>query len=470
MSRPSSPKKSPISTKATLPEPAPAPAPATSNADDDAALEADLNDLTLEQPKATGLYEEFESHEIEVTLANDSHAATAATTFEALGLAPELLKGLYAMNFTKPSKVQERALPLLLRDPPTNLIAQSQSGTGKTAAFALTMLSRIDYTATNAPPQAVCMTNTRELALQIVKVVREMGQFTPVKVCMAVKDEVPRGAKVTDHIVIGTPGTILDLNRKRQLDFKNVKVLVLDEADAMLDAQNLGEQSRRVRQVMPKTAQVLLFSATFPDHVKSFATAFAPSANMIVLKREEVKVEAIKQFYLRVKGDKVAKFEKLSDLYGLLTVGQSIIFTQTKATAMDVAKRMQAEGHQVSMITGDLLPADRDQVMADFRSGKSKVLIATNVLARGIDVPQINLVVNYDLPVDEAGRPDLEVYVHRIGRTGRFGRSGVSINFIDGERAMSIQNKIVAHYAMQVTEMPDDFEAMEKMLRDFKFN
>ncbi|KNE66633.1 hypothetical protein, variant [Allomyces macrogynus ATCC 38327] len=371
------------------------------------------------------------------------------------------------MNFTKPSKIQERALPLLLRDPPTNLIAQSQSGTGKTAAFTLTMLSRIDWSIAPSKPQALCLVNTRELAVQIEDVVKHMGVHTPVQVAMAVKDAHGRGQKVVGHVVVGTPGTVLELARRRQLDLSRVKVLVLDEADTMLDAQNLGEQAGRVRPLVPPTAQVLLFSATFPNKVKAFAASFAPSANLLSLAPQDIKVDAIRQFFIRVP-TRVAKFDTLSDLYGLLTVGQSIIFVHTRATAVDLTARMQAEGHQVAVLTGELTPAQRDRVMAEFRSGSAKVLIATNVLSRGIDVPQVNLVVNYDLPMDENREPDFEAYVHRIGRTGRFGRAGVAINLIDSGHALKMQQQITAAYGMAVTEMPRDYDVMERLLRQIR--
>ncbi|KAJ3365629.1 RNA helicase required for poly(A+) mRNA export [Allomyces javanicus] len=445
-----------------------------------AAVAVDAPDASTDAPDAldhdmhlepTGLHETFfDKDEIVVTLANRDDPNSplySVSRFEDLGLTPELLRGLYGMNFTKPSKIQERALPLLLRDPPTNLIAQSQSGTGKTAAFALTMLSRIDWSIAPTKPQALCLVNTRELAVQIEDVVKQMGVHTPVQVAMAVKDAHGRGQKVIGHVVVGTPGTVLELARRRQLDLSGIKVLVLDEADTMLDAQNLGEQAGRVRPLVPSTAQVLLFSATFPDKVKAFAASFAPSANLLSLAPQDIKVDAIRQFCIRVPS-RAAKFDTLSDLYGLLTVGQSIIFVHTRATAVDLTARMQAEGHQVAVLTGELTPAQRDRVMAEFRSGSAKVLIATNVLSRGIDVPQVNLVVNYDLPMDENRQPDFEAYVHRIGRTGRFGRAGVAINLIDSGHALKMQQQITAAYGMAVTEMPRDYDVMERLLRQIR--
>ncbi|KAJ1503222.1 RNA helicase required for poly(A+) mRNA export [Coelomomyces lativittatus] len=443
-----------------------------------APLESALNSLSLKKDEPayisnTGLYEQFASSEIEVRLANPREDPNSplysVTRFEDLNLPPELLRGLYAMNYTRPSKIQEKALPLLLSNPPTNLIAQSQSGTGKTAAFTLTMLKRSDPNV--AITQAVCIVNTRELAIQVAEVLKKMSVHTDLKIGLAVKEDNPmqRRDKINDHILIGTPGTLMDLARKKIINLSNVKVLVFDEADAILDSQNLMEQAQKVRKSIHQKAQILLFSATFPEKVKEFATVFAPNANMLILRREEVKVEAIKQFWIRVssQNDKCAK---LSDLYGLLTVGQSIIFVKTRQSAYNVAEFMRSEGHQVSVLTGADSPQQRDMTMDEFRQGRSKVLISTDVLSRGIDVPQINLVINYDMPVDETGKPDYETYVHRIGRTGRFGRSGVSINFIDGERAEKMQKDITESYRMSVTEMPSDLNVMEKMLKKFRFS
>lgn len=212
-------------------------------------------------------------YSVQLTLADQSEAAISNSplysvkSFEELGLAPELLKGIYAMHFTRPSKIQERALPLLLQDPPRNMIGQSQSGTGKTAAFVLTMLSRIDFSV-NAP-QAIALAPSRELVRQIMDAAKEMGKFTPVKTLLAVPNA--PGTKRSDgptdaQLIIGTPGKILDLIRNNVISPDKIQVFVLDEADKMLDAQGLGDQSVRVKNAMPKACQLVLFSATFPNH------------------------------------------------------------------------------------------------------------------------------------------------------------------------------------------------------------
>lgn len=357
------------------------------------------------------------------------------------------------MNFKKPSKIQERALPLLLSDPPTNMIGQSQSGTGKTAAFVLTMLRRVDMTSPTV--QALCLAPSRELARQIMDVVKTMGQFTPIQTQFAIPNMVGRGEKINAHIVVGTPGTMYDLIRRKQLSTQNLRVFVLDEADNMLDQQGLGEQCIRVKQLIPPTTQVVLFSATFPDKVVEYAQRFAPNANQITLKHEELTVEGIKQLYMDCKNEE-DKYRVLVDLYSILTIGSSIIFVKRRDTATEIQRRMEVDGHKVAALHGAFDGAERDRVIDDFREGRAKVLITTNVLARGIDVATVSLVVNYDIPLDQGGNPDPQTYLHRIGRTGRFGRVGVSISFVHDKKSWGELNVIQNYFGVPMTRVPTD--------------
>ncbi|KAF9052433.1 DEAD-domain-containing protein [Hymenopellis radicata] len=417
--------------------------------------------------------------EVTVTLAdqqgNPDSPLHSVKTFEELGLHADLLKGLFQMRFIKPSKIQERALPLLLSNPPINMIGQSQSGTGKTAAFVLTMLSRIDFTLNKT--QALCLAPSRELARQIMSVILLMGKHTPVQTEYAIKDHLPRGAtKITAHIVVGTAGTMIDLIKKKVIDVSAVKVFVLDEADNMLDQDGLGDQTLRVKNMLPKNqgVQIILFSATFPDHVRNFADKFAPKANKIELRREELNVESIKQFYMDCR-DAEHKYDILVSLYSLLTVGQSIIFCQHRHTADRISQRMTAEGHRVASLHGAKDAAERDAIIDGFRAGKDKVLITTNVIARGIDIMQVNMVVNYDLPLmGERGTnrthgdmtPDLETYIHRIGRTGRFGRRGVSINFVHNKETWNQMETIEKGLGKKITRIETtDFDTMEEAMK-----
>ncbi|AAS51304.2 ACR078Wp [Eremothecium gossypii ATCC 10895] len=385
-------------------------------------------------------------------------------SFEELGLAPELLKGLYAMKFQKPSKIQERALPLLLHNPPRNMIAQSQSGTGKTAAFSLTMLSRVDVAV--PATQAICLAPSRELARQTLEVIQEMGKFTKIASQLIVPDSYEKNKAINAHIIVGTPGTVLDLMRRKMIQLGKVKTFVLDEADNMLDKQGLGDQCIRVKKFLPKDTQLVLFSATFDDSVREYARRVVPNANSLELQRNEVNVSAIKQLFMDC-NDERHKFTVLCDLYGLLTIGSSIIFVQTKQTANMLYTELKREGHQVSILHGDLQSADRDRLIGDFREGRSKVLITTNVLARGIDIPTVSMVVNYDLPMTANGQPDPSTYVHRIGRTGRFGRTGVAISFIHDKKSYETLAAIQSYFGdIQITKVPtDDMDEMEKIVK-----
>ncbi|CAR26680.1 hypothetical protein ZYGR_0H05020 [Zygosaccharomyces rouxii] len=386
-------------------------------------------------------------------------------SFEELGLSPELLKGLYAMKFQKPSKIQEHALPLLLHNPPRNMIAQSQSGTGKTAAFSLAMLTRVNPELGEAT-QAICLAPSRELARQTLEVIQEMGKFAKISTQLIVPEAFEKGQQIKAQVVVGTPGTVLDLIRRKLINLSQVKIFVLDEADNMLDKQGLGDQCIRVKKFLPKSTQLVLFSATFPDQVKEYAKRVVPDANSLELQRNEVNVSAIKQLYMDC-NDESHKYEVLTELYGLLTIGSSIIFVSTKKTANLLYARLKQEGHQVSILHGDLQSKERDRLIDDFREGRSKVLITTNVLARGIDIPTVSMVVNYDLPTTQTGQPDPSTYVHRVGRTGRFGRKGVAISFVHDKKSYQILSSIQKYFQdVEMTRVPtDDWDKVEKIVK-----
>ncbi|KAG0652659.1 ATP-dependent RNA helicase dbp5 [Hyphodiscus hymeniophilus] len=378
-------------------------------------------------------------------------------TFEELGMRVLDLFRLYALNFRKPSKIQERALPLLLGNPPTNMIAQSQSGTGKTAAFVITILSRLDYTKPHQP-QALCLAPSRELARQIEGVIRSIGQFVEgLTIQAAVPGAVERNAKVAAMVVVGTPGTAMDLIKRRQFDTSQMKVLCLDEADNMLDQQGLGDQCMRVRQMLPTVQQVLLFSATFPDQVNGYADQFCPNANEIRLKKDQLTVKGITQMFVDCPSGE-EKYDILAKLYGLMTIGSSIIFVKMRKTADQITERLQKDGHKVVAIHGAFEGGDRDAILEKFRLGEYKVLITTNVLARGIDVSSVSMVINYDIPMKgrNDSEPDAETYLHRIGRTGRFGRVGVSISFVFDRKSFQALDYIGKQYGLELLKLDQD--------------
>lgn len=420
---------------------------------------------------ASGIDPGDESAQVEVTTADPNEMYRSATTFEEIGLSDSLLRGVYAMKFKKPSKIQAASLPLILGADHKNLIAQGHNGSGKTACFVLGMLARID--ATQSHTQALCIVPTRELARQIADVVRAIGQFTETVVKLVVREteeerranRATRNVRSEAHMVIGTPGKLMDLVKRRQLDLSRVNVLVLDEADEMVNTQAMGDQTVRIKRQLPRDVQTLLFSATYDESVRSLATRVAPNANHIFIRRETLALDKISQYYMDV-GSSDARFAAIIDVYDLLQLGQSIIFVRTRAGAQSLTRRLRGEGHTVSVLYGgQMTPEERDRVIDEFRAGTTRVLVTTNVLSRGVDVRAVTAVINYDLPTDATdSEADPETYLHRIGRTGRFGTKGVAINFVHDEKSRRVLKDLEKYYA-KVIEKVDDVELLAERIK-----
>lgn len=393
-------------------------------------------------------------------------------SFEDMRLREPLLKACHALGFHQPSRIQEFALPLLLMEPPTNLIAQSQSGTGKTAAFLLSMLSRVNVE--DKFPQCICLAPTYELAMQIGEVVAKLTQFMPeVTVHYAVKGvKITRGVQLTDQIVIGTPGKMLEYVTKLNM-FDNSKVicLVLDEADVMMSQQGHQDLSIRIYSEIERASpsvQTMLFSATYDQTVMDFANKIVKNAVSVTLNKKEQTLPNIKQYYVECL-NREAKYEAVVNLYSGLTIASAIIFCHTRQSASWVAQRMRERGHEVGVLHGELSVEERALSIQQFKEGVFKVLVTTNVCARGIDVSQVTVVINYDPPVhyNNLLEPDCETYLHRIGRTGRFGKAGIAINFVDSRDSLNIVKKIEAHFEKAITKLdPSDISALEAIDRD----
>ncbi|XP_054270477.1 DEAD-box helicase Dbp80-like [Macrosteles quadrilineatus] len=405
-------------------------------------------------------------HDIEVQRKDPNSPLYSVKSFEALHLKPPLLKGVYEMGFNAPSKIQETALPTLLADPPQNMIAQSQSGTGKTAAFVLAMLSRVDPSLNY--PQVLCLSPTYELAIQIGDVAMKMSkECNDIRIRFAVRgEEVERGTQLTEHIIIGTPGKVVDWALKfKFFDLSKIRVFVLDEADVMIATQGHQDQSFRIRKALPKECQMMFFSATYDESVMDFAEAIVDNPVTIRLKREEESLDNIKQYYVECSNQE-EKYMAISNIYGVVTIGQTIIFCHTRKTASWLAEKMTKDGHAVALLSGELTVNQRIMILDRYREGKDKVLITTNVLARGIDIEQVTLVVNYDLPVDQNYRADCETYLHRIGRTGRFGKVGIAVNLIDSPQAHEIQRQIKEHFGKEIERLDsNDLEKLDQLNR-----
>jgi translation initiation factor 4A len=367
-------------------------------------------------------------------------------SFDAMELREDLLRGIYAYGFEKPSAIQQRAVKPILAG--NDVIAQAQSGTGKTATFAISILQKLDVTLREC--QALVLAPTRELAQQIVKVMIALSDFmhgTVVHACVggtAVREDI-RTLQAGVHVVVGTPGRVYDMINRRALDMRSVKQFSLDEADEML-SRGFKDQIYDVFKFLPENVQVALFSATMPLEVLEVTSRFMRDPVRILVKKDELTLEGIKQFYIAVEREEW-KLDTLCDLYETLTITQAIIYCNTRRKVDWLTDKMTERDFTVSAMHGDMDQKERDIIMREFRSGSSRVLITTDLLARGIDVQQVSLVINYDLPTNR------ENYIHRIGRSGRFGRKGVAINFLTAGDVRYLRD-IEEFYNTQIEEMP----------------
>merc|ERR1711904_487593 len=366
-------------------------------------------------------------------------------TFDELGLREDLLRGIYAYGFEKPSAVQQRAIGPIVAG--RDVIAQSQSGTGKTSLIGVSSLQTLDTKLREV--QVLVLSPTRELAGQIEKTVKALGDYMSVvtHACYGGKSIGEDIRKLDNgvHVVSGTPGRVFDMIKRRNLRTRSIKMFVLDEADEML-SQGFKEQIYDVYRYLPPATQVVLISATLPHEVLEMTTKFMTDPVRILVKRDELTLEGIKQFFVAVEKEEW-KFDTLCDLYDTLTITQAVIFCNTKKKVDWLTDRMRKSNFTVSAIHGDMPQAERDAITEEFRQGKSRVLICTDIFGRGIDVAQVSLVINYDLPNSR------ELFIHRVGRSGRFGRKGVAINFVKDDD-IQILRDIEQFYSTQIDEMP----------------
>jgi len=366
-------------------------------------------------------------------------------SFDDMNLRETLLRGIYAYGFEKPSAIQQRAIIPCIQG--RDVIAQAQSGTGKTATFSVAILEKIDLRVTKC--QALVLAPTRELAQQIQKVVLALGDYMNAQchACIGgtVVREDMRKLEQGVHIVVGTPGRVYDMINRRALDPSMIKMFVLDEADEML-SRGFKDQIYDVFRFMPSEIQVILLSATMPSDVLEVTHRFMRDPVRILVKKEELTLEGIRQFYVQVEREDW-KLDTLCDLYETLTITQAVIFCNTRRKVDWLTEKMHARDFTVSAMHGDMDQKERDVIMREFRTGSSRVLITTDLLARGIDVQQVSLVINYDLPANR------ENYIHRIGRGGRFGRKGVAINFVTQEDVRTLHD-IEQFYNTTIEEMP----------------
>ncbi|PON56147.1 DEAD-box ATP-dependent RNA helicase [Parasponia andersonii] len=436
----------------------------SNNAEATSTSEFNVENLKIDEDKKiiSKFLDEPEDSNIKAVTSGDT-PYNSASTFEELNLSEDLLKGLYVeMKFLKPSKIQAITLPMILTPPHKDLIAQAHNGSGKTTCFVLGMLSRVNPKL--KAPQAICICPTRELAIQNLEVLRKMGRYTGITAECAVPMDptnyisINKRPPVSAQVVIGTPGTIKKWMSAKKLGTSNVKILVFDEADHMLAGDGFKDDSLRIKKDIEKSSthcQVLLFSATFNETVKHFVSKIVKNYNQLFVNKEDLSLESVKQYKVRCP-DELTKIqiirERIFDLGENL--GQRIIFVHSRNSARMLHKQLVEDGYSVTSIQGANTPDERDKIVREFKDGLTQVLISTDLLARGFDQQQINLVINYDLPVKHnSEEPDYEVYLHRVGRAGRFGRKGAVFNLVCGDRDEAIMRKIELYFQNDVTEV-----------------
>lgn len=351
--------------------------------------------------------------------------------FEDLGLCPEIMKAVKNMGFEEASPIQAKAIPAMLEG--KDIIGQAQTGTGKTAAFGIPLLEKIDPK--NKKLQAIVLCPTRELAIQVAEEIRNLAKYMhaikvlPIYGGQEIVKQI-RSLKSGTQLIIGTPGRVMDHMRRKTVKMENIHTVVLDEADEML---NMGfrEDIETILEGVPEERQTVLFSATMPKPILDITKRFQKNAELIKVTKKELTVPNIEQFYYEVKPKN--KEEVLSRLLDIYNPKLSVIFCNTKKQVDLLVNGLLGRGYFAAGLHGDMKQAQRDRVMEGFRKGKTEILVATDVAARGIDVEEVEAVFNYDLPQDD------EYYVHRIGRTGRAGRVGRSFSFVTGKEVYKLK-------------------------------
>jgi translation initiation factor 4A len=369
-------------------------------------------------------------------------------------LNPQLLRGIYAYNFEKPSHIQQRSILPIMRG--HDVIAQAQSGTGKTGAFGVATLQAIDFDPKKTDVQALVMAPTRELAKQIHDVITNLGiQMTGLKVQLLVggtstDDDAKMLKTEMPQIVVGCPGRVFDMIRRRNINARNIKLLVLDEADEMLSS-GFKDQIYNIFQHLSNNVQVCLFSATMPQELHALSEKFMRNPVKILVQAEQLTLEGICQYHIALEDDD-GKFATLQDLFKTISMSQCIIYCNSVKRVSDLTEAMVLKGYPACCIHSGMDKDARDEAYLNFKAGKYRVLISSDVTARGIDIQQVSTVINFDLP------KSVHTYLHRIGRSGRWGRKGTGISFVT-RRDIRQMKEIESYYSTNICELPSSFKA-----------
>ncbi|OAG29581.1 ATP-dependent RNA helicase [Nematocida displodere] len=384
-----------------------------------------------------------------------------AEAFDAMGLRVDILKGIYGMGYEKPSPIQMTAILPLVNG--RDLRAQAQSGTGKTAAFGIASLQRVDPKLREI--QVIIMETTRELAIQTTTVLKRLASATSIKI-----EAVYGGVKLSDtistinsrpHILVGTPGRLLHLIDVCKTSLKDVKLFILDEADEMLKKGFLESINMIYNKIPGKNIQVGLFSATWGKEEQEVTKEILNQPVIISLKEEDQTLKGIKQYYVYVGEQRGAsvdmvKFEVLCDLYNKSSISQSVIFCNKIERAANIANNLKEKGFNCMLFHSDLTQEARNDVMKEFMEGRCRTLVSSGLLARGVDVQTLSVVINFDVPLER----EIDSYIHRIGRAGRFGRKGTAINFVSAEDIDMIK-KYEEHYNTTIAPLPNELGDIE---------
>ena len=375
-------------------------------------------------------------------------------------LSTNVLRGIYAYGFEKPSPIQKKGIiPMITKigDRRPDIIAQAQSGTGKTGCFSVGVLNIVNPDIKKT--QAIILAPTHELANQIKSVITSIGAYCNITTQLlvggtSVDDDKKLLDNETPHIVVGTPGRIHDMIRRKFLKTEHMEVIVLDEADEML-SHGFKDQMYKIFQYMPNNIQIALFSATMPPELESLTKAFMEKPVKILVKTDMLTLQGIAQWFISVENDE-QKYLTLKDLFSGISISQAIIYCNSTRRVDDLHEAMISEDFPVKKIHGKMDEKERKSNHNDFKSGSSRVLITSDLFARGIDVQQVSVVINFDVPKSE------HTYLHRIGRSGRWGRKGVAINFITKHDSGKIK-EFEQYYSTQICEMPADWTSRISM-------
>ena len=378
------------------------------------------------------------------------------TSFDDFGLRPELIQAVTALGYVEPTPIQNGIIPLMMAG--RDVMGQAQTGTGKTAAFSLPILHQLQPDATR--PQALVVVPTRELAIQAHDMIRALGQFNEARVLAVYGgtsySQQLGGLRLGVDVVVGTPGRLLDLIRREKLHLQDVRTVVLDEADEML-SMGFIEDVESILAATPAERQTTLFSATLPPRVRELAEKYLHDPKLVSIATPQMTVELVEQrYYVVNEQDKLAV---LTRLFEMENISSALIFTRTRARTGDLVNELNMRGYPAEALSGDMSQEARERTMARFRGGQVRVLVATDVAARGLDVEGISHVFNFDLPDDP------EVFVHRIGRTGRAGRAGVAISLArPAERGALRQIEKFTRQPMTETTIPTPEDIQAKRL------